>query len=86
MEDLASVFGKAGNKSDCVLLEAGNYLSCVGPAQGTLGQWLGTVSVPAKGATDNRVQLLSLYSGYAQDVFLSKNTFDVSRKKVGKEQ
>lgn len=51
MEDLASVFGKAGNKSDFVLLEAGSDLSCVGPALGTLGQWLGAMSVPAKGAT-----------------------------------
>lgn len=45
MEDLASVFGEGGNKSHFVLLEAGNDLSCAGPAQGTLGQWLGTVSV-----------------------------------------
>lgn len=72
MEDLASVFGKAGNKSNFVLLEAGSDLSCVGPAQGTLGQWLGTMTVPAKGATDCRVQLSGLYSVYAQDIFLSK--------------
>lgn len=53
MEDLASVFGKAGNKCDFVLLEAGSDLSCVGSAQGTLGQWLGTMNVPIKGATDS---------------------------------
>jgi len=53
MEDLASVFGKAGNKSYHVLLEPGNYLFCVGSAHGTLGQWLGVMNVAAKGIADN---------------------------------
>lgn len=40
----------------------------------------------AEGGTDSiRVQLLGLYSVYAQDLFLSKTTSDVSRKKLGKE-
>lgn len=53
MEDLASVFGKAGNKSNSVLLEPSNDLFCVGPAHGTLGRWLGIMNVAAKGTTDN---------------------------------
>lgn len=53
MEDLASVFGKAGNKSDCVLLEPRNDLFCGGPAHGTLGQCLEMINVPAKGTAGN---------------------------------
>lgn len=85
MEDLTSVFGKAGNKSDHVLLEPRNYLFCVGPAH---GQW----SMAGKNKCCcwgyycwHRVQLWVLCSAYAQDVFLSKTTFDVSKRRIEKE-
>lgn len=69
MEDLAVVFGKAGNKSDFVLLEAGSDLSCVAPAQGTLGQGLGTMSVPAKSSTDSIESNSQVFTQYVPKMY-----------------
>lgn len=79
MEDLTSVFGKAGNKSDYVLLEPQNDLFQVGPARSTLGQWLGIVNVAAKGTTKD-MGSSSECSANAHDLFLSKNSFGVSKR------
>lgn len=80
MEDLTSVFGKAGNKSDYIFLEPQNDLFQVGPAHGRLGQWLGIVNVAAQGTTKD-MGSSSVCSANALDLFLSKNSFGVSKRR-----